>query len=103
MGVQTIQSNIRNADSHASIMNYALFMGGTNVTHDVLEQYDPLKTGYSRIFMVRKPTWVDHYFSLGANGNAYNKFDMFYDAKTYDKLSKRKRGKENEKITLWNK
>ena len=77
MGVQTIQSNIRNADSHASIMNYALFMGGTNVTHDVLEQYDPLKTGYNRIFMVRKPTWVDHYFSLGANGNDYNKFDMF--------------------------
>lgn len=77
MGVQTIQSNIRNADSHASIMNYALFMGGTNVTHDVLEQYDPLKTGYNRIFMVRKPTWVDNYFSLSTNGNSYNKFDMF--------------------------
>ena len=77
MASQTIQTNIRNASSHTSVMNYALFMGGTNVTHDVLEQYDPLKTGYSRIFMVRKPTWVDHYFSTGNNGNDYNKFDMF--------------------------
>ena len=73
--VRTIQSNIRNADSHASLTNYALFMGGTNVTHDVLAQYDPLKTGYSRISMVREPTWVKRYFT--ANSEGVNKFDMF--------------------------
>lgn len=43
----------------ATITDYALFMGGTNVTHDVLEKYDPLKTGYGRIFMIRKPAFVD--------------------------------------------
>lgn len=63
--VQTIQSNIRNADHRSSVTDYALFMGGTNVTHDVLAQYDPLKTGYSRIFMVREPVWVSYYLNQG--------------------------------------
>lgn len=43
----------------ASITEYALFLGGTNVTHDVLAKYDPLKTGYGRLFMIRKPGFVD--------------------------------------------
>lgn len=42
----------------ASLTEYALFLGGTNVTHDVLEKYDPLKTGYGRLFMVRTPLFV---------------------------------------------
>ena len=45
-----------------SIQNYSLFLGGTNVTHDVLQAYDPLRTGFARIFMVRKPVWVDEYY-----------------------------------------
>ena len=53
----TIQSNIKNS-TLSNITNYALFMGGTNVTHEVLKSYDPLKTGYSRIFMVRKPVFL---------------------------------------------
>lgn len=40
------------------ITSYSLMMGGLNVTHDALEQYDPLITGYGRIFMVRKPTMM---------------------------------------------
>jgi hypothetical protein len=33
-------------------------MGGMNVTHDVLQSYDPLRTGYGRLFMVRKPIFL---------------------------------------------
>lgn len=54
----TIQSGIKHHEND-DITNYALFMGGTNVTHDVLANYDPLKTGYGRLFMVRKPIFLD--------------------------------------------
>lgn len=54
----TIQSNIKSA-ANTDITKYALFMGGTNVTNDVLACYDPLKTGYARLFMVRKPAFLD--------------------------------------------
>lgn len=54
----TIQSNIHQ-HTYDSIMNHALFLGGLNVTHDVLQAYDPLKTGWGRIFMVRVPTFVN--------------------------------------------
>ena len=59
MAINTIQSNIKN-HSQDSLTNYALFMGGLNVTKDVLASYDPLKTGYSRLFMVRKPIFVSN-------------------------------------------
>jgi hypothetical protein len=48
-----------------NIDSYSLFLGGTNVTHDVLEAYDPLRTGFARIFMVRKPVWLDKYYADG--------------------------------------
>ena len=57
--MKTIQSNIKSSSSTDSITDYALFMGGTNVTHDVLYNYDPLKTGYGRLFMIRKPVFLD--------------------------------------------
>jgi hypothetical protein len=41
-----------------NIRDYALFLGGPNATHDALEQYDPLRTGYARLFMVRKPVFL---------------------------------------------
>ena len=50
----TIQTNAHKASIN-SIENYSLMLGGLNVTHAALEQYDPLITGYTRIFMVRKP------------------------------------------------
>ena len=57
--MKTIQSNIKSSSSTDSITDYALFMGGTNVTHDVLYNYDPLKTGYGRLFMIRKPVFLE--------------------------------------------
>lgn len=57
----TIQSNIHN-HTDSNLTKYALFMGGTNVINQVLQCYDPLRTGYGRLFMVRKPVWVDEYF-----------------------------------------
>ena len=54
----TFQSNIHTHDQ-ANLTDYALFLGGLNVTHNSLLQYDPLKTGFGRLFMVRKPTFVN--------------------------------------------
>lgn len=56
----TIQSNIKH-HSNDNLTNYALFVGGLNVTNEVLQNYDPLRTGYGRLFMVRVPKWVDQY------------------------------------------
>ena len=53
-GTITIQTNAHKASIN-DITNYSLMLGGLNVTHAALEQYDPLITGYTRIFMVRKP------------------------------------------------
>ena len=58
MAQKTIQTNIHN-HTYDGLTDYALFLGGLNVTHDVLQNYDPLKTGFGRIFMIRKPTFVD--------------------------------------------
>ena len=44
--------------NNANLTKYSLMMGGLNVTHDVLSQYDPLVTGYYRLFMVRKPAFL---------------------------------------------
>ena len=53
----TIMSGgLKNPRSLDSLKNYSLFLGGTNVSHDVLQWYDPLRTGFGRIFMVRQPT-----------------------------------------------
>jgi hypothetical protein len=41
-----------------NITEYALFLGGLNVTRDSLLQYDPLKTGFGRVFMIRTPIFV---------------------------------------------
>ena len=57
---KTIQSNIKH-HSNDNLTKYALFVGGLNVTNEVLQNYDPLRTGYGRLFMVRVPTWVDQY------------------------------------------
>lgn len=55
---QTPQSNIKKYD-RADITNYSLFLGGINATHQSLQQYDPLKTGYNRIFLVKMPTFMN--------------------------------------------
>lgn len=53
----TIQAGIKQA-TQSDMTKYALFMGGTNVTNEVLQCYDPLKTGYARIFMVKRPVFL---------------------------------------------
>lgn len=40
------------------ILDYSLFLGGLNVTRDALQQYDPLRTGFGRIFMIRQPAFM---------------------------------------------
>jgi len=62
----TLQSNIKNFTDE-DMKDYALFLGGTNVTNEVLRHYDPLKTGYGRLFMVRKPVWVAKYAKTELN------------------------------------
>ena len=54
---RTIQTGIKQATT-SDMTKYALFMGGTNVTNEVLQCYDPLKTGYARIFMVKRPVFL---------------------------------------------
>lgn len=57
--ISTIQSGIKQHEKD-DLTKYALFLGGTNVTHEVLKNYDPLKTGYGRLFMIRKPIFLDN-------------------------------------------
>lgn len=55
----TIMSGTENSnESLQQVTKYALFMGGTNTTNEVLRAYDPLTTGFARIFMVRKPVFL---------------------------------------------
>lgn len=55
--ISTIQTSIHQHEND-KLEKYALFLGGLNVTHEVLANYDPLRTGYGRLFMVRKPAFV---------------------------------------------
>lgn len=53
----TIQSNIKQYNGR-DMHKYSLFLGGLNVTSKALEQYDPLKTGYPRIFFTKMPPFL---------------------------------------------
>ena len=61
MAVKTIQTGLK-SHNNDELTNYALFMGGTNVINEVLQCYDPLRTGYGRLFMVRKPVFLEKFF-----------------------------------------
>lgn len=52
--MNTIQTGAHQANN-ANLTKYSLMLGGLNVTNEVLAQYDPLITGYGRLFMVRSP------------------------------------------------
>lgn len=54
----TIQTGNKTSSSTDSLTQYALFLGGTNVTKDVLANYDPLVTGFGRIFCVTSPAFL---------------------------------------------
>ena len=53
----TFQTNAY-INTHDNMTNYSLFLGGLNATRQVLEQYDPLRTGYGRLFLIRGPKFV---------------------------------------------
>lgn len=52
----TLQTNIKS--NNTNITSQAYWLGGTNVTHAALEQYDLLRTGYGRLFVLRMPLFV---------------------------------------------
>ena len=58
MAVKTLQSNIKKYN-HADVNKYSFFLSGINVTNKSLVQYDPLKTGYSRIFLTQAPKFME--------------------------------------------
>jgi len=55
--VATLQDNIHR--SNTSIVNCAYWLGGTDTTNAALEQYDVLRTGYGRLFILRMPAYVE--------------------------------------------
>lgn len=57
MATVTIQNNIK-SHTDANLTKYALFLGGLDVTHDVLASYDPFIGGKARVFMTRMPTFL---------------------------------------------
>lgn len=58
MATRTIQSGIKTHNDE-NLTKYALFLGGLDVTHDVLASYDPFIGGKGRIFMTRVPTFIE--------------------------------------------
>ena len=56
--INTLQSGIKKYSKN-DITNYSLFLGGLNATQQALAQYDPLKTGYARIFFIKMPVFME--------------------------------------------
>ena len=57
--VNSIQSNIkRNTKDFAT---YSQFLGGVDVSCKNIDQFDPLRPGYSRIFLVHMPRFMELY------------------------------------------
>lgn len=52
----TLQTNIK--ANNTIITNQAYWLGGTNVNNSALQQYDLLRTGYGRLFVLRMPLFV---------------------------------------------
>jgi hypothetical protein len=58
MATKTSQSYIK-SHTDENLTKYALFLGGLDVTHDVLASYDPFIGGKARLFMTRTPSFID--------------------------------------------
>ncbi len=54
----TIMTGNRKYLGAGTIRNYSLFAGGLDMTNASAANYDPLITGYGRLFMVRKPVFL---------------------------------------------
>ena len=57
MAAMTIQSNIK--QNTKDFGEYGLFMGGLDVALKNIDQFDPLRVGYSRIFILRLPRFME--------------------------------------------
>ena len=53
----TIQTNIKRNTKDFS--EYSLFLGGLDISSKNIDQFDPLRTGYARIFLVRLPRFME--------------------------------------------
>lgn len=54
----TIMTGNRQYSGASKIRQYSLFAGGLDMTNASAQNYDPLITGYGRLFMVRKPAFL---------------------------------------------
>lgn len=72
--VITSQTGGRQFDA-PEFTNYSLFVGGVNATHNALRNYSPMVNGYGRLFMVRQPQAIAHYFAGG--DDLYNVNSLF--------------------------
>ena len=61
---RSLQSNIKN--NNKNLTKYSLFLGGLNVKAKALEQYNPLKTGYTRIFVVQMPKFMNRILPIAS-------------------------------------
>ena len=57
MAINTIQSNIKRNTKDFS--EYSMFLGGMDVSSKNIDQFDPLRGGYVRIFLVRLPRFME--------------------------------------------
>ena len=57
MASRTIQSNIKRNTKDFS--EYSLFLGGLDISSKNIDQFDPLRGGYVRIFLVRLPRFME--------------------------------------------
>ena len=54
--MKSIQQNIK--QNTKDFAEYGLWMGGLDVSSKNIDQFDPLRTGYARIFVVRTPVFM---------------------------------------------
>lgn len=59
---------------------YAMFVSGTNATHNALKNYSPLLNGFGRLFMVRPPLAILKMFA-GDDANLYSSDNLFIQFK----------------------
>lgn len=57
--VATLQQNL-NQPNVDDVTSYAFWLGGTDTTNAALKQYDLLRTGYGRIFILQMPKFVQY-------------------------------------------
>lgn len=57
--VSTLQDNINTSHSD-NLENFAYWVGGTDTTNAAMKQYDLLRTGYGRFFILQMPKFVKY-------------------------------------------